>query len=67
LVRREAYATVPVTVEYSLTPLGQSLADAVHTLRTWAYAHMDEIDAAREEFAARPAADGPPTPVAVAH
>jgi DNA-binding HxlR family transcriptional regulator len=67
LVRREAYATVPVTVEYSLTPLGQSLADAVHTLRTWAYAHMDEIDTARAEFAARPVADGPPTPVAVAH
>jgi DNA-binding HxlR family transcriptional regulator len=66
LVKREAYATVPVTVEYSLTPLGHSLAEAVHTLRTWAYAHMDEIEAARDEFAARPVTDGPPTPVALA-
>jgi DNA-binding HxlR family transcriptional regulator len=66
LVTREAFATVPVTVEYSLTPLGHSLTEAVHTLRTWAYAHMQEIETAREQFAARPTADGPPTPVAVA-
>jgi DNA-binding HxlR family transcriptional regulator len=65
LVRRQAFATVPVTVEYSLTPLGRSLAEAVHALRTWAYAHMEEIETAREAFAARPAADGPPTPVTV--
>jgi DNA-binding HxlR family transcriptional regulator len=66
LVRREAFATVPVTVEYSLTPLGHSLVEAVHTLRTWAYAHMEEIETAREHFAGRPTADGPPTPVTVA-
>jgi DNA-binding HxlR family transcriptional regulator len=36
-----------VTVEYSLTPLGASLLEAVQGIRTWAYAHIDEIEAAR--------------------
>jgi DNA-binding HxlR family transcriptional regulator len=66
LVRREAFPTVPVTVEYTLTPLGHSLAEAVDTLRTWAYAHMGDIETARAAFATRPVADGPPTPVAIA-
>jgi DNA-binding HxlR family transcriptional regulator len=44
------YPTVLVTVEYRLTDLGQSLADAVEAIRTWAYAKMDEIAAARERY-----------------
>ena len=36
LVRRRAIATVPVTVEYSITPLGATLAGAVDPLRDWA-------------------------------
>jgi DNA-binding HxlR family transcriptional regulator len=48
LVTRRAFATVPVTVEYSLTPLGRSLGEAIQTLRGWAYAHIDEITEARE-------------------
>jgi DNA-binding HxlR family transcriptional regulator len=64
LVAREAFPTVPVTVTYTLTPLGHSLATAVDGLRTWAYAHTPEIDAARAAFDARPAPEGPPTPIA---
>jgi DNA-binding HxlR family transcriptional regulator len=64
LVTREAFPTVPVTVEYTLTPLGHSLAEAVDTLRSWAYAHMDDIETARAAFAAQPATGGPPTPLA---
>ena len=33
LIRRRAIATVPVTVEYSITPLGATLAGAVDPLR----------------------------------
>ena len=55
LVARRAYATVPVTVEYSLTPLGRSLGEAVQTLRGWAYTHIDAITAAREANDASPA------------
>lgn len=50
VVRRTVVATVPVTVSYTLTPLGLSLAAAVATMRTWAYDHMDEIAAARDEY-----------------
>jgi DNA-binding HxlR family transcriptional regulator len=44
---------VPVTVTYTLTSLGQSLGAAVATMRTWAYQHMDEIVAARNDYDAR--------------
>jgi DNA-binding HxlR family transcriptional regulator len=64
LVEREVFATVPVTVQYTLTPLGHSLADAVAGIRLWAYGHMDDIEAARERFDSQPAPAGPPTPVA---
>jgi DNA-binding HxlR family transcriptional regulator len=50
LVERRVYPTVPVTVEYSLTPLGRSLCDAVAVLRAWAYSHIDEIEAARARY-----------------
>lgn len=50
IVQRTVVATVPVTVTYTLTPLGLSLAAAVATMRTWAYDHMDDIAAARDEY-----------------
>jgi len=50
LVTRTVHPTVPVTVEYRLTELGHSLAEAVGAIRLWAYANMDEIDAARERY-----------------
>ena len=55
LVSRTVYPTVPVTVEYRLTALGQSLTDAVDAIRDWAYGHMPEIERAREEFDVRTA------------
>jgi DNA-binding HxlR family transcriptional regulator len=62
LVDREVIATVPVTVRYTLTPLGHSLARTVDLIRTWAYTNMDAIEAARETYVL-PA--GTPTPTAV--
>ena len=50
LVARAAYPTVPVTVEYRLTPLGHSLGQAMDVLRTWAYTHIDDMRAARAAF-----------------
>jgi DNA-binding HxlR family transcriptional regulator len=47
LVHREAFATVPVTVEYSLTPLGESLCEVIEALRAWAYTNAQEMAAAR--------------------
>ena len=50
LVCRRVFPTVPVTVEYTLTPLGHSLSDAVAVVRSWTYGHMAEIQAARSQF-----------------
>jgi DNA-binding HxlR family transcriptional regulator len=36
LVTRKAFPTVPVTVEYSITSLGRTLADRVALLAEWA-------------------------------
>jgi DNA-binding HxlR family transcriptional regulator len=43
LVSRKAIATVPVTVEYAITPLGKSLAATMDPLRAWAETHMDDV------------------------
>lgn len=50
MVSRKAYPTVPVSVEYTLTPLGRSLAQAVTVIRQWAYSHIDSIEIARQRF-----------------
>ncbi|HWI71529.1 MAG TPA: helix-turn-helix domain-containing protein [Baekduia sp.] len=64
LVTRRAYPTVPVTVEYTLTPLGHSLGAAVGPIRMWAIENIESIHGARDEYDATPRAAGPPTPTA---
>jgi DNA-binding HxlR family transcriptional regulator len=54
LVHRHAYPTIPPKVEYRLTPLGQSLEDAIAVVRRWAYTHMDEITASRDSYDRQP-------------
>lgn len=56
LVLRVAYPTVPVTVEYSLTSLGETLTEAVSTLVHWAERHMPTILDAHKSYDARTAA-----------
>jgi hypothetical protein len=34
-----------------LTPLGRSLSETVAVLRSWAYDHIDDIEAARTRYA----------------
>jgi DNA-binding HxlR family transcriptional regulator len=53
LVRRRAIATVPVTVEYSITPLGLTLAAAVDLLRDWAEQHLKDVTAAQRRYDAQ--------------
>jgi DNA-binding HxlR family transcriptional regulator len=50
LVRREVFATVPVTVEYSLTELGRTLSQTVHQLTLWAETHIGEIEEAQQRY-----------------
>ncbi len=50
LVTRTATATVPVTVEYAITPLGRSLAGALAPLIAWASDHVGDILTARARY-----------------
>ncbi|QCK86989.1 helix-turn-helix transcriptional regulator [Phreatobacter aquaticus] len=50
LIRRTAFATVPVTVEYAITPLGRTLHAAVDALRIWAEAHLGEVQKAQARY-----------------
>jgi DNA-binding HxlR family transcriptional regulator len=56
LIHRTAYPTVPVTVEYAITPLGRTLASTVDALRIWAETHFDDVMAAQQAYDATAAA-----------
>ena len=43
LIKREVYDTFPPTVEYSITPHGQSLKKVVFELGTWGIEHRKKI------------------------
>ncbi len=50
LVQRVVYPVVPPVVEYSLTPLGQTLIEPMKALRMWAYGHLQEVAHARTTY-----------------
>ena len=52
-VGRQVFDTKPPSVEYSLTPLGQSLIVPFGQLIEWANRSFDKIDAARADYDAR--------------
>ena len=54
LVTRTVTASVPVTVTYELTGLGQSLQLVIHGLKDWAESNMGEVLAARSSYDAQP-------------
>ncbi len=54
LVKRYIYPTVPPRVDYSLTPLGESLAEPLAVLGEWAYQHISEVNASIEQYDNRP-------------
>ncbi|AXL50150.1 HxlR family transcriptional regulator [Paraburkholderia caffeinilytica] len=43
LVNRNAFPTVPVTVEYSLTDLGKTLSELIEPLVSWAENHIEQV------------------------
>lgn len=48
LIARRAFADSPPRVEYSLTPLGESLLEPIAAMRDWAERHVPEVLASRE-------------------
>jgi len=55
LVARRVKPTVPVTVEYSLTPTGKTIIEPLEAIRHWAERHIASVLAARQR-APRPGA-----------
>lgn len=51
LVARKVYPVVPPRVEYTLTPLGQSLIEPLNAICLWAERHLPELQAARARSA----------------
>jgi len=50
LISRKVYPQIPPKVEYTLTPLGESLIPAMSTLANWAIENMPAVIASRNEF-----------------
>lgn len=50
LIARTVMPTIPLRVEYELTPLGHSLRNAVETVGLWAIANHPAMQAAQNVF-----------------
>ncbi|MET7327362.1 helix-turn-helix domain-containing protein [Nonomuraea sp. NPDC005650] len=50
LVSRTLTPSVPVRVDYALTPLGESLMPLVAAIKSWAEAHIGDVEAARDRY-----------------
>jgi DNA-binding HxlR family transcriptional regulator len=50
LVTRTVTPSVPVRVDYELTPLGRTLLPVMVGIKDWAEAHVDEVNAARHTY-----------------
>jgi DNA-binding HxlR family transcriptional regulator len=50
MVSRKVTPSVPISVEYAITPLGGTLAATVDGLRLWAEAHIGDVVKAQKRY-----------------
>lgn len=50
LLQRTVTASVPVRVDYALTPLGRDFLGVVASVKRWAEQHMPEVQSARKSY-----------------
>lgn len=62
LVTRAVTPSVPVRVDYALTPLGSSLCGLLAAMKEWAEDHIDEVFAARARYDAASSPESAPAP-----
>ena len=55
LVTRTVTPSVPVRVDYELTPLGRTLLPVLRAVKDWSEAHYPEIQVARDDYDQRSA------------
>jgi len=53
ILTRTVHAAVPPRVDYALTPLGETLREAIGQLVCWADSHLPEIEEARTAYDTR--------------
>jgi DNA-binding HxlR family transcriptional regulator len=58
LITRTVTASVPVRVDYELTPLGQSILPVVRAIKDWAETHIEQVHAARAAYDQGASPDG---------
>jgi DNA-binding HxlR family transcriptional regulator len=49
-VERKVYPAVPPKVEYSITPLGETLIDPLGALAEWSENHIADVHTARDRY-----------------
>ncbi|WP_292756242.1 winged helix-turn-helix transcriptional regulator [Methylophaga sp. UBA2689] len=54
LVNRKVYPTVPPKVEYSLTPLGQTLIDLLDGIKNWSEGNIEHVLEAQQVYDSQP-------------
>ncbi|WP_329597698.1 helix-turn-helix transcriptional regulator [Streptomyces pseudovenezuelae] len=54
ILTRTVTPSVPVRVDYALTPLGSSLASLLTAVKAWAETHIEEVHEARERYDGTP-------------
>ena len=54
LVQRKVHPVVPPKVEYSLTRLGRTLIEPLHSLCRWSEKHLTELEANRARAGVKP-------------
>ena len=50
IVARTAFPSVPVRVDYRLTPLGETLLPLMRQIKAWAERHIEEVEQHRAFF-----------------
>ena len=50
LVSRQVYPVVPPMVEYSLTPLGETLTEVLKDLCNWSIDNFQQVEIARNDY-----------------
>src|SRR5579859_2372662 len=50
LVKRVVYPVIPPMVEYSLTPLGQTLIEPIWAIREWSEKYIEEVERLRTAY-----------------
>lgn len=50
LITRTVLASTPISVEYAMTPLGQTLAETLNSLTGWAEQHIEAVLQAQQRY-----------------